>query len=328
MTPKHILVGDIGGTNANFAVMDLDGKEIVYRERRETKKTGDFTALINEILDGTEDELKPRAGCFAAAGPLTQTNGRRRISLTNADQVLDEKEIVSATGLDDVLLMNDFMAAAFAVNLLEENDYVILNKGRGVEHGLRAVIGPGTGLGKAILPYNKQVKTYLPLPSEGGHADLPLLTGGELELAEHIKRKHGLTHPLNYENVLSGQGLEDLYEFLRTINHPGAPKGLTAAQISDARNGDHCANETFELFAKFLARCARNFALDTLCTGGLYIAGGIAARNRDSFSTFHQEFIKNNDYRHILERIPIKLITNPDISLKGCALAFELMDHI
>ncbi len=217
--------------------------------------------------------------------------------------------------------MNDFDAVSYAINVLGRQDYIVLNKGRATPKAVKAVLGAGTGLGKNILHYHDKIEAYVPLPSEGGHADLPLLTTTELKMAEFIKKIQGIERQLCYEDVLSGRGLENIYKFLSTTKYPDLPIDLTAAEISTTKKDNSCSQETLEWFIRFYARCARNFALDTLARGGIYIAGGIAAKNHGSFNEFFEEFIRNEVYEHILRDIPIYLITNYNISLIGAAYA-------
>ena len=92
--------------------------------------------------------------------------------------------------------------------------------------------------------------------------------------------------------------------------------------FSKTRKSNRCSRETYEWFLNFYARSARNFALETLPFGGLYIAGGIAMHNQDAFTkSFSREFVNNLCMKDILKKIPVLLIKNYDISLLGAAYA-------
>ena len=115
--------------------------------------------------------------------------------------------------------------------------------------------------------------------------------------------------------------MENLYAFFESTKYQNEPKNLTAIQISETKSKNPCSKETFEWFIRIFARAARNFALDVLARGGVYIAGGIAAKNTDAFNNFFDEFVKNEVYHELLKDIPVYLITNYDISLIGSAYA-------
>ena len=313
----EIIAADIGGTHANFSIASVSNShpEILFSGTFDSASCARFPDLINTFLaEAGSKGLTPEAGCFAVAGPVVN----QRVRMTNARFVVDAKEIQKNTSLRDVLIINDFEAVAYATNALNRRDHKTLNKGKPQE-GVRAAIGAGTGLGKSILHFNG--KFYKPLPSEGGHSDLPLQSRDELDLAEFII-KEKRANQIRYEDVLSGPGLEILYKYLRSRKFPSSPPGRTANDISLSRKSDPCSREAFAWFVRFYARCARNFALDTLPRGGLYIAGGIVAKNPDMFSQFMREFVKNDVHSKLLKEIPVFLITNYQISLVGAAYAF------
>jgi glucokinase len=317
----------MGGTNANFGVVRFENEKlkIVFQTRETTSTTSDFSTLVNNFLSMAKQKgYEPIDACFAVAGPVENKIGYQIVKMTNTDIVIDSRDLEQKTDLKNILIINDFEAMAHSINVLSENDYIILNRGKEVENSVQAVIGAGTGLGKCVLIYSDTTKKYIPIPSEGGNADLPILDDEELKLTEFIKIKLNLKHQLCYENVLSGSGLENIYHYLNSTRFKQSPQNLTAEEISMTRATNPCSKEAFDWFIKFYARCARNFALDTLARGGLYIGGGIAAKNQDSFSNFVSEFVKNDTYKQILEDIPIYIITNYDISLIGAAYALRL----
>jgi glucokinase len=321
---KIVLSGDIGGTNANFCIAGIKKgiPHILLQGRESTGSVDDLSRLVNNfIAEAQAHNFNPETACLAVAGPIETRKDYQKVQMTNTDLLIDTRKLKRNTGLKDIMLMNDFDAVSYAINVLDRQDFIVLNKGRAIPKAVKAVLGAGTGLGKNILHYHEQVEAYVPLPSEGGHADLPLLTTTELKMAEFIKKINGIKRQLCYEDVLSGRGLENIYKYLSTSKYPELPIDLTAAEISTTQNDNSCSQETFEWFIRFYARCARNFALDTLARGGLYIAGGIAAKNHGSFTDFVEEFIRNEVYENILQNIPIYLITNYNISLTGAAYA-------
>lgn len=331
-----VLCADIGGTNSNFGLLDISGKspKIILTINIKTDSKATFPELILQFFEYLSSIKSMReisnhieTACFAVAGPVEDRNGAKRVQMTNTDHVIDSAEIMARTGLKKVVILNDFEAISYAVNILTDEDVIQLNRGklkRSGETRVKAVIGAGTGLGKNILYHDAGKNAYLPLPSEGGHSDLPILDREDMIFSEHLKKALKNKHQLSYEDVLSGNGLEHIYSFFVLTKYPKEPKGLSAEQISATRTTNSASFDAFELFIKFYARCARNFVLDTLARGGLYIAGGIARKNPDAFGNFYAEYIKNDRFASLLKDVPIKLIKTPDISLLGCAYALMI----
>ncbi len=284
----------------------------------------DFSVLVNNFLEyAKNNNFQSKVACFAIAGPVQNIEGFQLVKMTNTNLVIDSRDIIEKTPLEKILIINDFEAISYAINVLGNDDFITLNDGKSVEKGVCVVVGAGTGLGKNILHYHESAGAYMPIPSEGGHSDLPLLNEEELKFAEFVKNFRNIKEQVCYEDVLSGNGLENIYRYLQTTRYPSAPKGFSAKEISKTKSEIPCSKETFEWFIKFYARCARNFALDVLARGGVYIAGGIAAKNKESFSGFVAEFVRNEVYHDLLEDIPVHLITNYDISLIGSAYALS-----
>ena len=328
---KIVLSADIGGTNANFSIASIKDSTIenLLQKRESTESVDDFSKLVNNFLIyAKKNNFEPEIACFAVAGPIEVINGHQRVKMTNSKLVIDSKHLIENTPLQKVLIINDFEAISYAINLLGKDDYITLNKGKTVEKGVKAVVGAGTGLGKNILYFHETTNVYIPLSSEGGHSDLPIENETELHLAEFIKKSHRITTQICYEDVLSGKGLENIYGFLRATKFRNSPKDLTAAEISKTKLDNPCSKETFKWFIRFYARCARNFALDVLARGGVYIAGGIAAKNTEAFFNFYTEFIKNEVYHDLLSNIPVHIITNYDISLIGAVYALVVRKFI
>jgi glucokinase len=318
------LCGDVGGTNTNFGIAGFKNgfPKIIFKSSEITTSVSDFSELLDDFLEkGKTMELSPTIACFAVAGPVDNVGEYYRVKMSNTDLILDSKEIIDKTNLEKVLIINDFEAISYAINVIKKEDLITLNEGKPVKNGVCAILGAGTGLGKNILYYHERLDTYTPIPSEGGRADLPLLTEDELRLAEYIRKLRNIKGPICYEDVISGIGLENLYAFLQSTRYQFEPKSLTAIQISESKSKNMCSKETFEWFIRIYARASRNFALDVLARGGVYIAGGIAAKNIDSFNNFFDEFVNNEVYHELLKDIPVHLITNYDISLIGSAYA-------
>jgi glucokinase len=323
----EVVGADVGGTNVTLSVIMFENgvPDVVFSERKDTAAISRFSDLLNQFLKSAGKQgLKPREGCFAVAGRVEYVGGAQRVTMTNADLIVDSADIQSETSLQNVLIINDFEAISYATNVLKPDQFITLNKGKAKAKATRAVVGAGTGLGKSILRFYSRPGSYLPLPSEGGHSDLPLLNSEELRLSDFIREEAGIRSQLSYEDVLSGRGLERIYQYLCKTRFTNQPAVLSAKVIAQTAVTNPCSRETFSWFIKFYARCARNFVLDSLATGGLFIAGGIAAKNPDFFQDFMEEFIKNETYRSLLKDVPVQLITDYFVSPAGAAYALAM----
>jgi glucokinase len=155
-----------------------------------------------------------------------------------------------------------------------------------------------------------------------------------MQLINFIKNQRKISNPVIYEDVLSGRGLVNIYDFIKNLQKYKYSKFTKeidnsndkAALISKYKNLDDTCKETFRYFTKYYARCAKNFVLDNMALGGLYIAGGIASKNNDIFSSsdFINEFENSFSRRDVLKNISIYVVTNYDISLIGSCFAAML----
>jgi len=321
-----VLGGDVGGTHTNIGVAGAkNGKAtLLYSAHFESRKLTSLVPAMRESLDYGRGKygIEVDRGCVGIAGAVTALS---RAKPTNLPWEVDAEEIKGEFGLEEFWITNDFQIIGWGIDSLKEGDLFCAKAGEPEFGETRAVIGAGTGLGKAILLFDG--RRYVPIPSEGGHADFPVHDQFDLELADHIRGKRKT--PLRFEEILSGRGIESISEFLKEKcgetekTNDIEAAGDKAAAISKYKNADPLCRETFRIYAKFYGRCAKNFVLETLATGGLYIAGGIAAKNRDIFVSpeFQAEFLNAEKQRHLLERTPVSVITNYDVSIIGACNA-------
>ncbi|MEK6874641.1 MAG: glucokinase [Nanoarchaeota archaeon] len=326
-----ILSVDVGGTHANLALV-RSGKHLMILHKKQylTQEVVSVVDLVNEYLGVAKKQGHevPVLACFAIAGPVSDNAGK----LTHGGLVVDAREIVKHTSIGHALVINDFDAVSLSIALLESQDYKIVKRGVGVKKAPIVVIGAGTGFGKSVLVWHDNFKAYLPVPSEIGHGDLIVHSKEEFECAEYIRRQLGVSAPASWEMVLSGDGLVNIYSYLRSsrfAKHQEVAEFKnsvpTAQLISAYRKSDVLCKETFAWFERFYARCAKNAVLDSVACGGVYIAGGIVAKNPDMFgSGFVSEFTNNRRLTQILVQVPVWAITNYDVSLFGCINALRI----
>jgi len=333
---EYIMVGDIGGTNSNFGFF-LDGDStyrLIFSLHVKSRLIIDFPELVNDILIYVRHKYQiniVRSG-FAAAGVTSETLDYSKP--TNLDIIIDAKQILARTGLTCSFVVNDFAVIGYGLELIDPQHLVVINEGRPCLRANKAILGAGTGLGKCVMDWNKYADRYIPVPSEGGHADCAIHNAIELELVEYIQKIESRRCPISWEDLLSGFGIERMYTFFHSRNHGSRSvkdireKEPHPDEIFNSRLEDEHAWRTFELYRTMYARCAKNFALDALALAGIYIAGGIAAKNVPLFESdaFIKEFISCGKHEKLLQDIPIYVITDYNVSLYGAAHFMHLED--
>src|ERR1700733_1808043 len=326
---KAILVGDLGGTNSNFGVFaKINGQFLlVLSLHAKSQHVTSFTDLVQQIVTYLKDTYAITITdiCLAAAGPVNAE--RTFIKPTNLNIPVDTIEIMKVLKDVRVYLANDFEVIGYGLPYIDAKAIVAVTNVAPRMHACKAIIGAGTGLGKCILYWSDGAKNYLPIASEGGHADFPAQSQRELDLVKYIQKYENWRHPISWEDVLSGNGIQRIYHFLRNAehNHPIAKEtrvhGPQPDEIFKSRLLDDYCKQTFAWYTAFYARCAKDFALDTLALGGLYIAGGIAAKNLELFELpeFKNEFFASGKMGTMLAQIPVFVITDYNVSLYGTA---------
>lgn len=329
---NYVLIVDVGGTKTSMAVMDTN-KNILFKKVYLSHEIKHFTDTLQQFMQLPEcKHYKIKEASIAVAGPINAD--RTNAKLTNLEWTIDVHNILVRTSLHRVLLLNDFEAIGFGVDTLKSEHYLELtNHGRNTD-GTIAIIGAGTGLGISILP--KYDNVHLPLQSEGGHVNLPIISNDNIDL----KLQSFLIQKKRYkdvEDILSGRGIVNIYNFLLTqkVKHNKKIK-LAIHNVTDAEkpafitkyaleDRDALCIRTVELFIKYYARMSKNLALTTLCSE-LIIAGGIAPKILSALQdVFVDEFIQHDieNMRKILERIPIIVLVDPDVSLYGALNALR-----
>jgi glucokinase len=316
-----ILAGDIGGTKTVLALTGPEPGGILSSEQRFASR--DFKSLkdvIEVYLKGRE--VRPERACFAVAGPVV--NGRSQT--TNLPWVIDAKELSETFSISRVWLLNDLEATAHGILHLKEKDFGVLNPGHPVPSGNRAVIAAGTGLGEALMFWDGQ--RYHPSATEGGHTDFAPRNAVEIRLLEFLLSRLGR---VSYERVLSGPGLENLYRFFSESDGGAEPEWLSrrleqedpGAVIADAAlsgKSESCV-KALNLFVSLYGAEAGNLALKGLALAGVYIGGGIAPKILGKLldGEFMKAFIDKGRYASLMNRIPVRVILDPDAALLGAA---------
>lgn len=334
--PREVcfLGADIGGTNSNFGFLRYDGKklELLYSVHVKSKTVTNFPLLVAQILERVTDRIGivVQHAVFAVAGVVSEHQNFG--AATNVNLVVDSKEILAATVLRSAFVVNDFVVVGYGLPYIDQANIVCVHQAKGRTMGSKAILGAGTGLGKCAMVWHDKLGRYVSLPSEGGHADFAVHTKEEYEFLQFMqKRKKVAGCAISWEDVLSGDGITSLYSFFHTKDHDNdlSHQAPHPDQIFSSRNQDCHAQKTFTWYARLYGRCAKNWALETLSLGGLYIAGGIAAKNVPLFEQdeFMAEFLRCGKQEKFLEKMPIYVITDYNVSLYG-AVAHMIVEDM
>lgn len=313
---RHILAADIGGTNSRFGHFSLvQGRlELLQCLWLPTREAESFPALLDQLAGQGFDFLPETADflAVAVAGPVRQG---LYCAPVNIPWELDLERTAKALRLprERVHLLNDFEAQALACTTSLRDSAREILPGTPAPDGTVGVIGAGTGLGKcALRPLPGG--GWITVPSEGGHSDFPFLDAEEQDYARFVQHETGHRQCIG-DRIVSGPGLSLLHRFLtgQTLE-PAAVTALFAADLG-------CL--TLDRFARFYGRACRNYALEVLATGGLFIAGGVAARCPVivEHHAFEREFRHSETHPELLARIPVRLISDQNSGLWGAAAA-------
>jgi glucokinase len=320
-----LLAGDIGGTKTNLAIYSSEtGLRAPLAEA--TFPSGNYpslAALAGEFL--AQVDLKVEQASFGVAGPVVDGQA----TITNLPWIMDEAQLAQTLALSSVRLLNDLLAIANAVPILEGADLHPLNQGQPASGGAIAVVAPGTGLGEAYLTWDGT--RYQAHPSEGGHSDFAPTTRFETELLHYLQAR--LDH-VSYERVCSGKGLPNIYAYLKDSGYAPEPAWL-ADQLAttqdptpvivkaalDKNRPCQLCTATLDTFVSILGTESGNMALNVLASGGVFLGGGIPPRILPALETgsFLAAFQRKGRLSDLLKRIPVNVILNPKAALLGAA---------
>lgn len=339
-----ILAGDIGGTKTILRLVKADWPSssqhipqltTLYEQTYPSQEFPDLSPMIEQFLaQRTTDPI--HAACFGIAGPVIDDTSE----LTNLSWSLNARYLEQQFRFPKVALINDFAAVGYGILGLETADLAPLQSVPANPHAPIAVIGAGTGLGEGFLMPSET--GYQVFPSEGGHADFAPRTPIEFQLLHFLREEKNLAR-VSVERVVSGTGIVSIYRFLRSLGQsPESPqiaqvlqaweqeatqiKTLVdpAAAIAQAalQETDPLCQRTLSLFVEAYGAEAGNLALKLLPYGGLYIAGGVAAKilpllqKGEFLKTFHAK----GRMGLLLHKVPIHVVLNPKVGLIGAAI--------
>ena len=326
------LVGDIGGTNARFALTDLSSPAVELLESK-SLPNADFASVqhaMEHYLSGVS--AKPARVALAVACPV----GNDEIRLTNRAWSFSRSELQRTLGLDELRMLNDFGAVAWAIPALQREHLVTLHGDPASPmRGPISVLGPGTGLGVALI-VGSHAHGWQAVETEGGHVGFSPVGDEERAISAWLTAQHGRT---STERLLCGKGLSEIDAVLRgasavlpvQVPQPGEASLLKPALrepadiVAAALEGhDLASRRTLARFCSVLGSVAGDCAL-IHGARTVVIAGGIVPRFIPFLrsSAFRERFLAKGRLAASLESIPIHVITHPNPGLLGAATALR-----
>ncbi len=324
-----LLAGDIGGTKTTLALY-RSTDEIHHPEQHARFPSDDYEsleAMVEEFLARYDHSVSHAA--FGVAGPIE--DGQAKV--TNLPWRISEATLTARFGCRHVRLINDLEAVATAIPYLSAEHLHTINIGRPKANGPIGVIAPGTGLGEAFLVWDGA--GYRAFPSEGGHKDFGPNNDVEWGLLRFMREQLGFTH-VSYENVCSGIGIPNVYDYLKHTGFAREEEWLAekltgaedrtpiiiGAAKETGRSSPLCM-ETLRLFIAILGAEAGNLSLTLLTTGGVYLGGGIPPRILPQLSSggFMAAFVNKGRFSELVADVPVKVILHPEAGLLGAAAA-------
>jgi glucokinase len=314
-----ILAADVGGSKTLVGLFEPASPRPRLIEARAVRTLDhpNVASVLRAAFDGFHERIDTVS--LGVAGPIVDDEA----TLTNVPWRVSAREIVAATGVTRLRLLNDLEAMAYAVPVLEPHELRTLQAGRPSATGNAALIAAGTGLGEATL--HRVDGQWRPVPSEAGHADFAARTDRELALVAWLRPRFGRA---DVERVVSGLGLVQLATFVH-----GGPSCPVAGAF-DADGGVACVSEAaaaatcphcvtvLEMFVDAYGAEAGNLALRAVATAGLYVGGGIAPKILPLLEQrFMRPFLDKAPMTHLLADVPVHVILNDQAGLVGAAVA-------
>ncbi len=321
MAKKTLLIADIGGTNARFALADSKGQGFASEQTLQCADYPSAESAITHYLKSAKAG-SPDVICLAAAGPVVDA----QIRVTNNHWVLSVVDLGEAFDTDLVRLLNDFEAIAWSIPVLTDTDCLAVGfpDPEPLPEGdySVAVVGPGTGLGAVGL--RKYGDVLMPIPGEASHGGFAPETKVQLDVLVALRAQFDR---VSSERLVSGSGLENIYWALGQIHGQKLPKMSAAEIFKAAGKGDEHAAEAVGLFFEVLGQFAGDYALALGANDGVFIAGGIVRRYPELLanSRFRSGFEGKGRHRAIMERIPTRLILHEQPGLLGASYVAKQM---
>lgn len=321
-----IVAGDIGGTKTTLGLFDFSENNI-HCIKQHTYSSHDFSQFNDILLQFIELICVSHIDilCLSIAGPVVNQSCKT----TNLPWHISASDLKKAFPVRHVHLMNDIQATGYGLLHASETDLIQINPLAKFQSGNRAILSIGTGLGEANLYWDGKI--HHPYGTEGGHTDFAPILESDIDLWRFLKKR--FPDHISYERLVSGPGIELLYEFIceqKGVKSTIPVKDKSAYISKQAiANTDELCQQTMAIFSRLLANEAANLALKAFSIGGIYIAGGIAPKILPLLidANFMAQFIQKGRFKGMLQDMPVWVNKNENIPLNGAywkALTFLL----
>jgi glucokinase len=319
-TPEAVfLAADVGGTHARIGLVSQqpDGPRpvtVLQYHRYACADWPSLTAVLRDFVSQLDGSVQVDRCAVASAGYVLGD----AIVNDNLPWPVSIRDIRDSLGIGQLAVVNDFEAVAYATQFLGQADTTpVIETSAPAARGPVLVMGPGTGLGSAVLLPGQPHATVL--ATEAGQ--IALAPGNEREIAilRHLARDRAY---VSFEHALSGPGLLNLYHALCALNAQ-APALTLPNQVTQAAlaRSDAAAVEALEIFCGLLGSFVGDLVLLYGARGGVFLAGGILPQIRDVLltSSFRQRFFNKGVMRAFLQQVPVRLMEHGQHGVIGAA---------
>ena len=293
---KNALLIDLGGTNVRHAFFINNALSKISKEKISDKE---FIPFVTKLLNGAESKIEYLV--IAAAGP----NNQGFINLTNRNLLINSSELEAALNLKKCLLLNDWEAVAFSLSEMEKKSFLSI-KSNVPSNKNTLLIGPGTGLGVTLI-IDDQI-----IPTEFGNV---LSTTKSMMESFGIERSEKF---LSLENILSGPGIEMLYEekFGKKLS---SEKIITLAL---ERNEDalFIVNNFLKTLITIIDDLVLSFTCKRVILGGAILNSLKSILTSEKILSYFSSRI-NPKYSQLIEEVQVDLLLEDEPGIFGC-LAF------
>ena len=336
MATTTLLAGDMGGTKTLLALYGSDGSQLqlLHQQRFRSGEWASLEPMIDSFLNNRPADLPaPGHACIAVAGPVRH----REAKITNLPWRLREADLARAAGLERLELVNDFGVLIYGLPHFDDSQQVILQDGE-QDHGPLAILGAGTGLGMARGLQSEQ--GLVAMASEGGHREFAPRNEAEWNLACWLKQDLGVSR-LSIERIVSGTGLGHVAHWLLQKPDAGmhplrsvaeawrrnSPNDLPAQVSLAAEEGDPLMQRALQLWLEAYGSAAGDLALQELCTGGLWVGGGTAAKQLKGLrsANFLNPMRDKGRFSELIEGLQVTAVIDPDAGLFSAACRAQML---
>lgn len=315
----EIVVADIGGTHARFAIATIEDSKVAGLSNEIKMKTSEHASfqIAWETYGRQLGRDLPQDGALAVAGPV----GGEVIYFTNSSWMIRPALIPEKLKLSRFTLVNDFGAVGHAVAQMDADMFSpICGPDEPLtSDGIITVVGPGTGLGVAHIL--RRHRDYHVTETEGGHIDFAPLDNVEDQMLAHLRKAH---RRVSVERIVSGPGLAVIYHVLTGMEQREA-RLLNDRETWELAlsGGDSLAAAAFDHFCLCLGSVTGDLAL-AQGAKSVVMAGGLGRRiaERLPSSGFRERFIAKGRFQSKMEALPVQQLLHEEPGLYGAAAAF------